>query len=897
MPTDPPGGPNDLLEAALSTLNQSGVAALPTFEGLDGFVVGRWLVRAALSQSRAWRPLHQLDLSRPPDPQIVQDAAELAAGGWLLYRGPPSDMLRAACATQEAALLLIDAGPTVGPPAAWVARLQWLDPGHAIAIDPSLGELRRSLLAHCRSAGAIHLSGPPGVGKRALAAWAHAELDNEPASWLFPGGERRPESGRWQIYGDLGELSPDQCFHLRRRLDELSREVRPQPTTGGPAVPRPQSSAFAAILGESPRLSAVLHTADLAAHSELSALILGEPGSGKERLARAIHDASGRRGPFWAVDLAAMNEELVESELFGHRKGAFTGAERDRMGAFRQADGGTLFLDELGNLSPRVQGKLLRALQERVVQPVGDDRQIAVNVRVITATHADLDAMVSRGEFREDLLRRLDGVRLRLPPLRERGSDILLLARSLLPSPPPEIDSDAARILLTYEWPGNVRELSNVVRQAALAASPGPIRPEHLGPLAPDRRRDTPLLTLSADPELTRQGLPGLPRSLLHRLCAVTLRVPELRERGALSLRGILLHHFAGHPVRPEVITELSRRPWWGNLPELAAAVEALRVSAPGGVDLSTVERVLPAPATTTPPIRVLLFPNRGADGRIGGFVQDFPEGALLIGRATSLPDLERAWLNHPEGPARLSELRQHLGSIQPGALHLPLLPQLSRAHLLVRRVAEGLEVLALRGARWPVRVRALMENLHSGQELVAGGRANLGPAGAIRLETPGSPPLELFLFSGALAFEEHAQRAVVGPEPQQETRVSELSPPVEVGVEDNLPESRRPRLWVAESAEIEALNGIVARHRGGDFAADLVSGLSPLANDPALKRLCTYVLGVRPTQYCARLYEHPPNRGLREDLARRLASLPDPAALLAHFPLGIQRAVAPLLD
>jgi DNA-binding NtrC family response regulator len=898
------------LEVALADLDSGAPARLPRVPGLDGFVLARWLVRHWLMDAPTWRPHVLLRAAHAGDPAAVAAAAELAAGGWLLAEvagGVDALALQAEARRWGAGLLRVDDGPVVSAPADFVRRLEWLDPWHAVAVDPAVAEQRRSLLAHCRSAGVVHIHGPPGVGKHELAAWAHAELDDRPACWLRPGGERRPEPGRWAIYEELTELDVDQRFHLRRRLEEAARGTRPPPPPlSGPPERRPDHPAFDGIVGESPALCRVLVQALRAAPSELSVLILGEPGSGKERMAAALHRASGRKGPFWAVDLAAMNEELVESELFGHRRGAFTGADRDRPGAFRQADGGTLFLDELGNLSPRVQGKLLRALQERVIQPVGADQQIRVDVRVVAATNADLESMVSRGEFREDLLRRLDAITLRLPPLREREGDVLLLAERVLAEATqrdrsaPRLSPAAAAILTAYDWPGNIRELGNVVRHASVAAERGVVEPSHLGSLAPDQRRDTPLVTTTSEPELVKAELPGLPRTLLHRLTAVSLRVPSLRERGRLSVRGALLHCFDGHPVSAAVISDLEHRPWWGNLPELAAAVGALKVSGPRMVDAGCVARVLPAVGSGDPPILALLFPSRRADGGVGGLRQGFSEGAVLVGRAASLGELERSLQGQPAGAGRMAELRRLLGGIAPGFLNLSHLPRLSRAHALVSRGVGGLMVHALGGARLPLELERFDVDA-APRSVEPGESAALGRGGVVRVPMGGEDAgrIELYLFEGAVAFEELAERALGRSEPPAQTGIHALppappSPPTPPLADAEAP---RPRLWALDPGEVALLNGLVARFRGGDFEHHLEQGLSPRAREPEARRLCAYVLGVRPTQYCGRLYDHPPNRALREDLAARLRLLPEPAALLSLFPLGLRRVVGPLLD
>ena len=235
------------------------------------------------------------------------------------------------------------------------------------------------------------------------------------------------------------------------------------------------------ILGESEALRRLLDEARRVAESDATVLILGETGTGKELLARAIHDASRRRGrPLIRVNCAALPAHLVESELFGHEKGAFTGATARRQGRFALADGGTLFLDEVGELPLDLQPKLLRALQEGEFEPVGSEGTRTVDVRVLAATNRDLRAQVREGRFREDLYYRLNVIPLRLPPLRERGRDVELLARAFVEAlqkrhgrrVDPLDAGDLAR-LRAYPWPGNVRELRNVLERAILTARDG----------------------------------------------------------------------------------------------------------------------------------------------------------------------------------------------------------------------------------------------------------------------------------------------------------------------------------------------------------------------------------------------------------------------------------------
>jgi two-component system NtrC family response regulator len=223
------------------------------------------------------------------------------------------------------------------------------------------------------------------------------------------------------------------------------------------------------LIGSSRAMRAVHKTIGMLADSNATVLITGETGTGKELAARAIHDHGHRSGkPFIAVNCAAIPAELMESEVFGHVRGAFTGAVGDRAGAFQQAEGGTLFLDEIGDMELGLQAKILRALQERVVTPVGG-KPMAVNVRVIAATHRDLKERVSSGTFREDLFYRLHVVPIHLPALRERIPDIVPLAEYFLSDAQgKKLTADAAARLIRHTWPGNVRELKNAMERAAV---------------------------------------------------------------------------------------------------------------------------------------------------------------------------------------------------------------------------------------------------------------------------------------------------------------------------------------------------------------------------------------------------------------------------------------------
>ena len=236
-----------------------------------------------------------------------------------------------------------------------------------------------------------------------------------------------------------------------------------------------------AIVTRSPLMLRLLEQAGMVAQSDVSVLINGQSGTGKEIVAQAIHNASPRHDkPFVAINCGALPEQLLESELFGHARGAFTGAVSNREGLFQAAEGGTLFLDEIGDMPVALQVKLLRVLQERKVRPLGSNRDIEINVRIISATHRDLPKAMARGEFREDLFYRLNVVNLKIPPLSERTEDIPLLANHLLRQSADRhkpfvraFSSDAMKRLMAAKWPGNVSQLVNVIEQrVALTSSP-----------------------------------------------------------------------------------------------------------------------------------------------------------------------------------------------------------------------------------------------------------------------------------------------------------------------------------------------------------------------------------------------------------------------------------------
>jgi DNA-binding NtrC family response regulator len=318
---------------------------------------------------------------------------------------------------------------------------------------------------------------------RALKRWVIEDAGSKNGSLL----NGAPLTGRATLEdGDLIEVGHT-FFIFRQAL----RAIPGEPAILDMAGRSPPAPGFVTL---SPDLERDLDKLATVARAAVPVILEGETGTGKEVLARAVHALSGRRGEFVAVNCGALPANLIEGELFGHKRGAFSGATEDRPGLIRAADGGTLLLDEIGELPAPAQAVLLRVLEAREVLPIGATRPVPVDVRVIAATHRSLDRMVDEGIFRRDLFNRLAGYRARLPPLRERIEDLGLLAGSLLARihPPgaalPAIQPKAARALLQFFWPGNIRQLEKALSSAAALAKGGAIGLEHL----PDEVRAAP---------------------------------------------------------------------------------------------------------------------------------------------------------------------------------------------------------------------------------------------------------------------------------------------------------------------------------------------------------------------------------------------------------------------
>ena len=343
---------------------------------------------------------------------------------------------------------------------------------------------------------------------------------------------------------------------LEREVSELRREV------GRRSLPGEQ------LVGTSSEMLEVFKTIGRVAPRDVPVLITGESGTGKELVARALHAASPRaERAFVAVNTAAIPRELLESELFGHERGAFTGAVAARVGRFREASGGTLFLDEIGDMPSDLQGKLLRALQESEVTPVGASRAQPVDVRIVAATHRDLDAAVRAGDFREDLLYRLRVVPFHLPPLRERREDVRVLTAHFvaryaqeLAGAPRSVAEETLSLLTRHSWPGNVRELENAVKRALVLGNAAVLAPEDFEFLS---EPPAPRQELGLDPIVRREAEGELDRGASE----IYRRLIERVERGLIEAA---LARTEGNQIRAAALLGINRNTLRKKIVELA---------------------------------------------------------------------------------------------------------------------------------------------------------------------------------------------------------------------------------------------------------------------------------------------------------------------------------------
>ena len=429
-------------------------------------------------QQKADAAIKKLEALRSMERDLLRD--RIRGGGGGAGGGPAAVAVAAVAGAEPRArrsmtrhtgdILLVDDDPDLLK----LISLRLTSAGYHVRTADS-GETALAALAVARPASVITDLRMPGIDGLQLFEAIHRQHPALPVIILTAHGTI-PDAVSATQRGVFGFLTKP--FDSQELLQKVAAALR---LAGGGAGRQPETSGEwrAGIITRSPRMEDLLRQARLVADSDASVLIYGESGTGKELLARAIHRASPRRDkPFVAVNCGAIPEPLLESELFGHARGAFTGAVQAHKGLFQAADGGTIFLDEIGDMPLALQVKLLRVLQEGEVRPVGATQSIPVDVRVISATHRDLDAQMATGQFREDLYYRLNVVSLKLPALADRREDIPLLATHFLrklaeryKQPVPSLAPDAMAMLIAAPWPGNVRQLLNLLEQAVALAT------------------------------------------------------------------------------------------------------------------------------------------------------------------------------------------------------------------------------------------------------------------------------------------------------------------------------------------------------------------------------------------------------------------------------------------
>lgn len=370
-------------------------------------------------------------------------------------------------------------------------------------------------------------------------------------------------------------FKPLELNEMRELLDKafkLSRMVKIQPV-----LSEEDSTAVDAIVGRCRAMKEVYRSIGLVAAQNLTVLLQGESGTGKEVVAQAIYHHSDRsKGPFQVINCAAIPDALLESEIFGHEKGAFTDAQRQRIGKLEQADKGTLFLDEVGDMSPMTQAKLLRVLQEQTLERVGGNTPIKVDVRIIAATNHDLKQLVAEGLFRSDLYFRLSVFTIHLPPLRERADDLRILAEYFLQKYSPEFGKDVRRLapetlqlMEAYHWPGNVRELESVMKQSLLTARGTVLLPEFLPQLAANNLSQAS--TSGRDEYPTHQQIAEQLQAGTEHLYLHTIDIVER------SLLRQVLKHTGGNQLKAASILGISRVTLRAKLKSLGIDLDELR--------------------------------------------------------------------------------------------------------------------------------------------------------------------------------------------------------------------------------------------------------------------------------------------------------------------------------
>lgn len=874
------------LDAVSLGLEAPGAHTLPRLQGVDAAVVGRWLYRRWLPEGAAAPFVHVDTRHLGPRPAAEGLAAAVvpARGGILLLEGELTAAERDAvhrAAVEQGARVLLPDGAAVPVGAEVEALAPAWDALHAVAVDPTLANTRALLVTLLRPGAAVEVVGPTGSGRRALVAWARLALAPEEAMRIVgPTAEVPPGKG-WVLFEDADTRTSEHREELLRVL--RAREARPAPH---PQLPRsrpparPDDPAFGAIVGESPALIEMLEAVRAVAPvgreglKQASVLVLGESGAGKQAVARAIHDLSGRSGPFVQVDLGAIPETLAEATLFGAAPGL---THAPGPGRFEEARGGTLFIDEVGNASLAVQQKLMVALEEFQGRRVGNGREYPIEARLVFATNRDLRAMVERGEFMLDLYQRLARRSVHVPPLRHRVVDIPRLARAILARKAPELrftDAALAR-LREYPWPANVRELENCVEAARLSAKTPVI---DAGDLVVGQSTDVLVWT-------TRERLSGVEGTPFAAFSVAVVPVPGHRDRPG-AVKEAVRAALAPRPALPDAVERLAGAAWWGGFRQLRESLSSAANGPDGPADEAFVRALFPghlAPARPAP--LVLMLHAHVVGDRVFSLDAVFEREALVLGRATGAglagwAEAVRAGTPPKGEPTRDDDLPWLVAFLEgraPERFDFGNVAHLSRLHVAVRQEGAGIRVGRFPGSRLPVWVVSVFDG--ASRELGPGESIRTGPVAEIVPLIPGdqgsTAMLRAFVCRGRHEQDLLADYLKNNDEGSAQTALPGVAPAAAPG-------RRRPvHVWRLSEAESEALAAgarafVESGAAGfGAWLGAFGAELEDRADTATLGRFLDRATSGERNTYLRRLVEFEANAPTREALRRALSGVP----------------------
>ncbi|MFT4974877.1 MAG: transcriptional regulator with AAA-type ATPase domain [Myxococcota bacterium] len=846
----------------------------------DAVLLARAAFRTWIRSDPQAGELVHLDISHLPDEEkaeaVISEALQQARGGWLLVTGDRSawDKVWPAGLAKEAGVRLLRAlPPPKTAPDGWHLLCD-ADQHYLPAVDPALASLRAQLSALCQRGESILLRGEAGSGRRSLAAWAADEVGQSELAIIGSGAPPGPTTGRWMMFAEVEHLSGPLHKQLQQHLFQRQRPPRrrrwPEPAPP-PLSRRSALKAFDAFTAYSAAMRATCERLSLLARSASVIFLFGEVGVGKSMLAEAIRVASGKHRPLVPVELHGISEDLAKSRLFGHKRGSFTGAHRDKDGALREAHHGVLFIDELDKIGSALQPLLNRVLDDgtgggtqRSFRPLGADRVDHVDVLIVAASNVHPDVLLGRG-FAADLMSRLRPTAVEIPPLRERDGEILLLLEQLRaikthpdpvhaarhgddPSSAQPIDAAVRAALEAYAWPSNVRELKALAEELKRSVGSRSIRLSDLPPHIATAGRPQPLLLSGGRALGEASGGWVLSPSIQPVLSTdADLHMPPLSARDS-SLRRAALSLLQGRPIETAALNALVERARGKPLGWLRRAVPGLLGA--GRVTLSAVQQALPLGAGDAGAFRVWWSPalSQGRAPQLVGMHRTFTLPRVLVGRA----------------PYETDSVEEKLTAITQGAplerLGTPGFSSISRAHFLVSRTPEALVIDNL-GTIPPDVV------WHGGRRAVR-----------VQLNRRGRCLLDLWFTLGEDG--EAVMRSALALQPASPGGPTEID-----GAEEEAPPSpaspvRTPpapsRAWALSLTERTLLHTLVSDAARSDvsFSSHIIRELAQVEGEPEWAWLRPYLLrhGRIVTQ-CVRLYQAVKNERMRRELKTRIGS------------------------